>query len=102
MTPPLYDATLSSHLTVLAAEFQAHAGQAAHTFNQGELRLLALELANLRDLAVSIERELAVHRMSEAGGQARAALEAEATETMTHLALDPEGKIVRADFGRKG
>jgi hypothetical protein len=56
----------------------------------------------MRKMAISMEQELAVHRVGEANTIGRGHAEQLSTEALTQLVLDPEGKVVKPDFGRKG
>ncbi|MBP1852712.1 hypothetical protein [Rhizobium halophytocola] len=66
-----------------------------------DLPEIASELQVLARLAASMERELDVLRLGEASRQGGKALEQLATEQLTHLVRDPEGKVIHHDFGRK-
>lgn len=62
---------------------------------------VAEELTLLAALANSLEQEVAVHRLRERHRIAAAAMEASATEALAEVVVDPEGKVLRPDFGRK-
>ncbi|RVN34511.1 hypothetical protein [Sinorhizobium meliloti] len=94
------DLTASSEILALFEEIQAKA-MAGVDLSVVEMRIVAERLRTLGRLVVLIEQELAVHRIGEDGRNGRTALEEAATESLTHLALDPEGKVIRPDFGRK-
>ncbi|RVG68518.1 hypothetical protein [Sinorhizobium meliloti] len=94
------DLTASSEITSLFEEIQARAASGVD-LSVVEMRVVAERLRTLGRLMVLMEQELAVHRIGEDSRDGRAALEQAATENLTHLTLDPEGKVIRPDFGRK-
>ncbi|RVQ76141.1 hypothetical protein [Sinorhizobium medicae] len=100
MTAPLHDSALSSHLAEIHGELLAWMG-ASRPPRPGEMRMITLELEAAQALAVAMERELAVHRLADTDRLARTVLGQAAAETLTRLVLDPDGKVVRPDFGRK-
>lgn len=94
------DLTASSEIISLHEELQAKA-MTGVDLSVVEMRVVAERLRTLGKLVVLMEQELAVHRIGEDGRDGRSALEQAATESLTHLTLDPEGKVIRPDFGRK-
>ncbi len=94
------DLTASSEIIALFEEIRAKAATGVD-LSVGEMRVVAERLHTLGRLVVFMEQELAVHRIGEDGRDGRSALEQAATESLTHLTLDPEGKVIRPDFGRK-
>ncbi|MGX1259826.1 hypothetical protein [Sinorhizobium fredii] len=94
------DITASSEIRALQDEIQARAMTGAD-LSIVEMRIVVDRLRAIGSLVHLMEQELAVHRLGEAGREGRNALEESATETLTHLVIDPEGKVVRPDFGRK-
>ena len=64
-----------------------------------ELREMGELLAYLAKLAFSMERELDVHRMGEDGKAGRQTIEQVAAAQLGALVGDPDGKVVRPDFG---
>ncbi|RVG94865.1 hypothetical protein CN221_14915 [Sinorhizobium meliloti] len=94
------DLTASSEITSLFEEIQAKATTGVD-LSVVEMRVVAERLSTVGRLVVLMEQELAVHRIGEEGRAGRAALEQAATESMTRLTLDPEGKVIRPDFGSK-
>ncbi|RVG08834.1 hypothetical protein CN234_16920 [Sinorhizobium meliloti] len=95
------DTTASSEIRALFEEIQAKA-MTGVGFSVVEMRIVAERLRTLGRLVHVMEQELAVHRLGEDGRDGRAALEQAATESLTQLTLDPEGKVIQADFGRRG
>ena len=66
--------------------------------SQGDI---ADELALLARLANSMEQELEVHRLHERRRITAATMEASATSSLVELVADPDGKVLRPEFGRK-
>jgi len=60
--------------------------------------LRRLEL--LQRLAASLEQELAVHRLAEAQRLTARTLDSAAVEALADMIQDPDGVVVRPDFGR--
>ncbi len=58
-------------------------------------------LKGIERMSVSVERELGAFRTLEAGRFATNMLEQVATDEVGRLVLDPEGKVVRPEFGRR-
>jgi hypothetical protein len=59
------------------------------------------ELALLSRLASSIEQELEVHRLRERHRIVAAEMDGTAAQSLAELVRDPDGVIVRPNFGRK-
>ncbi|TBZ17059.1 hypothetical protein [Rhizobium leguminosarum] len=55
----------------------------------------------LGKLAESLEREVQIYRLSEAGRLGREVIEQLARETAASFVLNSEGNVIRPDFGRK-
>lgn len=58
-------------------------------------------LRGVQRMSVAVERELGAFRALEAGRFATNTLEQVATTAAGELVLDPEGKVVKPDFGRR-
>lgn len=88
-------------MIVLSQELKAIAEdlQSARPFSTEETRELGEILSLLAKLASRMERELDVHRMGEDGKAGRKAIENAAAEQLGALVGDPDGKVVRPDFG---
>lgn len=86
---------LSAELNLIATDFQAR-----HEIGKRQLHEVGDFLAALARLAASMERELEVHRLAEAGQLGRAAVEQLATDQFIGLVVDPDAKVVRPDFGK--
>lgn len=65
-----------------------------------EVGNLAQRLLLLQRLAKAQDQELAVHRLAEATGRRVMVMNDEAVTAFSELVEDPEGKIIRPDFGR--
>ncbi|WP_085025564.1 hypothetical protein [Ensifer aridi] len=94
------DTTASTEIRALHEEIQAKAMSGAD-LSVVEMRIVSDRLRTIASLVYFMEQELAVHRLGEDGQAGRTELERAATESLTHLTLDPEGKVIRPDFGRK-
>ncbi len=85
---------LSQELKAIAEDLQS--GPPISTVEQRKMGNLVTLLSRL---AFSMERELEVHRMGEDGKAGRRVNEQLATEQLGALLGDPDGKVVRPDFG---
>lgn len=56
-------------------------------------------LVGIRRMSIHVERELDAFRLLEAGRFARGQMEEVATDAAGALVLDPEGKVIRPNFG---
>jgi len=91
---------LSKKLQKLSRAFDSRAKKDT-TLPAATAHTVAEELLLLSRLASLMEQELAVHRMRESHAIGRAVLEEGATEALAQLVIDPEGKVIRPDFGGK-
>lgn len=66
------------------------------------LRSMALGLDPLIDLAANDEEELRYFRLLQAGKKGREIINELATDQFVGLVIDPEGKVIRPDFRKKG
>lgn len=78
-----------------------------HGIAQQQRPILSEESANighrlqlLQRLAKAMEQELAVHRLAETTGRRVMVMNDEAVSALAELVEDPDGKIIRPDFGR--
>lgn len=90
----LYDVTLSASLLNITFELQQLVAE-----DEAKRDELVVALATLTRLAASMEKEVAVFRLGEAGQQARAILEKEATGSLNAMTADRQDKVIRPDFG---
>ena len=65
-----------------------------------DIRAIAQRLVLLQQLARAQEQELAVHRLAEASGRRAQTIGETAMQLLGDLVDDPDGKVVRPDFGR--
>ena len=65
-----------------------------------EQRIFAARLMALGRLAHNIEQELTVLRLVEAGREGRSMVDQLASDQFENLVRDPDGKVVRPDFGK--
>lgn len=63
------------------------------------VRNLADLLTGMKLIFSNIEQELEILRLTEAGRMGRIAVDKLATEQLHKLVEDPQGKIIRPDFG---
>ena len=102
MKLPVHDITLSSSIMNVTGRILPFTALGA-SMPSDTAHDIVIELAHLLKLASSMERELSVHRLSEAGILARGVLEGKASAAFEHLSRDPKGTVVKVDFdgGRK-
>lgn len=62
---------------------------------------LIVGLRTIRKMAIAMERELAIHRAAENGRTVASELEAASLVTLCDLVADPEGRVIRPNFGAK-
>lgn len=67
----------------------------------GDADLIAERLSICARLAQAQELELTAFRQLEAARFGRGFMEEVATDEAGRLVLDPEGKVIKADFGRR-
>jgi enhancing lycopene biosynthesis protein 2 len=65
------------------------------------VRNLAEQLEAMNRLFGNILQELEILRLTEAGRIGRTAVEELATSQACELIVDPQGKVIRPDFGRR-
>lgn len=90
---------LSLELGNLRSEFIS---AVPRVLGEAEAARIAQRLQLLQRLAKAMEQELDVHRLAEASGRRVDAMGAGALTALGDLVADPDGKIVRPDFGRRG
>jgi len=91
---------LSNGIGLVLGDFLTHSGNDQITLSSEELNCIAGQLTLLQGLAVSMEHELAVHRLGEAGGVALV-LEQLAAENQKRLSAGVNGNVLTPNFGRK-
>lgn len=92
----ILDITASSEIASLREELNGKA-MAGHGLTMVESRIAAEKLRLIGALVGSMEQELSVFRLAEAGRVGAAVVEQLATDVLA----DPQGKVLRPDFGRK-
>ena len=63
---------------------------------------LYLTIAEVRKACRNMEHELQIHRRAEAAENGKRAVDQLATDQLIELVVDPEGKVIRPDFGKGG
>ncbi|UWU13249.1 hypothetical protein N2599_13960 [Rhizobium sullae] len=91
---------LSDELQLLRGEFSPFARRGGY-LEPETVQQLRQRLRLLSKLANAMEMELAYFRLMENGRLGREAIEQLSTESLVEMVKDPEGKIIRPDFGRK-
>jgi hypothetical protein len=92
-------ASLANELGILRSEVLGIA-KAQRPISTEEATNLAQRLQLLQRLAKAMEQELAVHRLAETKGLRVMVMNEEAVTALAELVEDPEGKIIRPDFGK--
>jgi hypothetical protein len=95
------ETTLTGAVTDLIALMEPYRGQAEVTLPGESWDMLIDGVVALRAMARSVERELGSFRTLEAARFAKGAMEEVATDAAGALVLDPEGKIIRPEFGKR-
>lgn len=91
---------LSDELLVLRGEFVSYA-RSGGILTSETVKQLRHRLRLLATLANAMETELSYFRLMEANRAGHELIEELSTEKLVELIKDPEGKIIRPDFGRK-
>ena len=99
MRPPIHDITLSSTIMNVTASILPYTAEGT-AMPADKAQEAVIRLAMALRLASSMEQELAVHRLGEAGILARTSLEGAAGTALDQLIRDPAGKVVKVDFER--
>jgi hypothetical protein len=92
---------LSSGIANLITTLETHENGPSAVAYARLFPTLIASLRIMRRMALSMEQELSVHRLGEANAIGRGHAERLSSEALTHLVLDPEGKVVKPDFGRR-
>lgn len=91
----------SYHLDEIVRELSPHCGGDEVRIAGDDFDSLVGRLASIRKMMVLIEREVGALRLAESARTGRVIVEDLATEQFQDLVDDPEGRVVRPDFGRK-
>lgn len=91
--------SLANELGVLRSELLGIAQQ-QRPLSRDESANVGQRLQLLQRLARAMEQELAVHRLAEATGRRVMVMNDEAVSALAEMVEDPEGKVIRPDFGR--
>lgn len=95
-------ASLAKSLSGLSVMFKAAAKAGVHIKIDAEsVRNLSEQLEAMNRLFGNLVQELEILRLTEAGRLGRIAVEELATNQACELIVDPHGKVVRPDFGRR-
>jgi type II secretory pathway predicted ATPase ExeA len=92
-------ASLANELGALRSEVLGIA-KLQRPLTRDESANIGHRLQLLQRLATAMEQELAVHRLAEATGRRVMVMNDEAVTALAEMIEDPEGKIIRPDFGR--
>ncbi len=91
--------SLANELGALRSELLGIAQQQRPIMRE-ESANIGHRLQLLQRLAKAMEQELAVHRLAEATGRRVMIMNDEAVSALAEMVEDPEGKVIRPDFGR--
>ncbi|MGC4409587.1 hypothetical protein D4A92_19860 [Rhizobium rosettiformans] len=92
----------SKELDRIVRQLRPHIGSEEVTLPGASFDMLVSMLINIRKMAENLEREAGALRLAEASRHGRAAVEKLATEQFEALVIDPDGKIIRPEFGKGG
>lgn len=91
--------SLANELGALRSELHGIAQQQRPILRE-ESANIGHRLQLLQRLAKAMEQELSVHRLAEATGRRVMIMNDEAVSALAEMVEDPEGKVIRPDFGR--
>lgn len=89
--------SLCHELDLLKREFQPFV-RSGITLDGGEVKRLTRRISLLSKLSRSMETELSIHRLTEAGRAQTDAIEALTTDMAGSLILAADGNVIRPDF----
>ncbi|MCK3776453.1 hypothetical protein MZK49_06890 [Ensifer sesbaniae] len=89
----------SEQLDAIVRSLSPHCGAAEVTLPGESFDNLVRQLATLRKLMVNMEREVGAFRLAEAAREGRKAVDQLASDQLHRMVADPEGKVIRPDFG---
>lgn len=97
------DSTMFADLLAEIAELFRPAAEARESVGMDTDSVLGLyaRLYTMQRLYANIAQELEILRQTEAGRMGRKAVEDLATSQACELIIDPLGKVIRPDFGRR-
>ncbi len=91
----------SHHLDTLVRELSPYCNGDEVVFPGEDFNSLVERLATIRKMMSIIEREVGALRLAEAARSGKAIVEDLATDQLKQLVEDPEGKVIRPNFGRR-
>ena len=100
MSARLLETDLSEGLRELYDDLRPHRGTRL-VLSPDNVSQLADRLQLFVKLARLLEAELTVHRLAEGSLDRRKVLEKQASAVLAVLVADPEGNVIRPDFGGK-
>ncbi len=77
-------------------------GQTEVTMNGEAFDQIVTVLMKTREMTIHLERETGALRLAEASRITRKMIDELATDQFVGLVVDPEGKVIRPDFRKKG
>lgn len=89
----------SEQLKSILDQLRPFCGAVEVTLPGESFDILVDQLAILRGMLISLEHEVGALRLGEAARQGRTLVDQLATDQLNALVADPEGKIVRPNFG---
>ncbi len=98
MTSPV---TLTRELELLRRQFKPFE-KTGLSLTGGEVVRLTKRISLITKLARTVETELSIHRLSEAGKQQAATIEQLTQDVAGALILSADGNVVRPDFTKGG
>lgn len=91
-------AAVSEEIAIVCGDLETRA-MSGHEIGAVETRAFVARLRMIARLAMVDEQELQVHRLAEAGREGRKAVDQLASDQLHSMVADPEGKVIRPDFG---
>lgn len=92
----------STYLDRLIDGIRPYAGSVEVTMSGESFDNIFAVLKTIRKMTAELEREVGALRLMEASRIARDMINELATDQFVGLVIDPEGKVIRPDFRKKG
>ena len=89
----------SEQVDAIIRSLSPHCGAAEVTLPGQSFDNLGRQLATVRKLMLSVEREVGAFRLAEAAREGRKVVDQLASDQLHSMVADPEGKVIRPDFG---
>lgn len=92
----------STYLDRLIAGISPYTGSEEVTMSGESFDNIFSVLMTIRNMVLQLEREAGALRLQDAARKGRAIIDELATDQFVGLVIDPEGKVIRPDFRKKG